>query len=162
MSEPVSEVRQKAYFEKARKGVLTWLAKRDGAAATLAEMHDHSSERFLIAHHGFSKMMESFVGEGLVAYDESTRTAILQLSISPRGKSANVVSATNRASARVSSTSALRDEPPPGVGEGRPHRPLVVVDQPLPHEALHHFREALVGDQEPLGAVVVHLAERGR
>src|SRR2546430_9191375 len=39
-----SEERQKAYFEKARKGVLAWLAKRDGAAATLGEMHQHRSE----------------------------------------------------------------------------------------------------------------------
>src|SRR5204863_456633 len=31
----------------------------------------------------------------------------------------------------------------------------------LGHERLHHLREALVGDQEPLGAVLVHLAERG-
>ena len=77
MAEPVSEERQKAYFEKARKGVLTWLSKRDGTAATLGEMHDHSSERFLIAHQGFSKMMESFVGERLVAYDQGTMTATL-------------------------------------------------------------------------------------
>jgi hypothetical protein len=77
MTEPVSEERQKAYFEKARKGVLAWLAKREGAAATLGEMHEHSSERFLIAHQGFSKMMESFVAERLVDYDEGTRTATL-------------------------------------------------------------------------------------
>ena len=77
MAEPVSEERQKAYFEKARKGVLTWLSKRDGASATLGEMHDHSSERFLIAHQGFSKMMESFVGEGLVDYDQGTMRATL-------------------------------------------------------------------------------------
>ena len=77
MAEPPSEERQKAYFEKARKGVLTWLSQRDGAAATLGEMHDHSSERFLIAHQGFSKMMESFVGEGLVDYDQATMTATL-------------------------------------------------------------------------------------
>jgi hypothetical protein len=77
MAEPVSEERQKAYFERARKGVLTWLSKREGASATLAEMHDHSSERFLIAHQGFSKMMESFVDGGLVDYDVNTRTATL-------------------------------------------------------------------------------------
>ena len=63
MTEPVSEERQKAYFEKARKGVLAWLASRDGAAATLGEMHDHSSEKFLVAHQGFSKMMEGFVAD---------------------------------------------------------------------------------------------------
>ena len=77
MTEPVSEERQKAFFEKARKGVLTWLSKREGAAATLREMHDHSSERFLIAHQGFSKMMESFVAEKLIDYDERTMTATL-------------------------------------------------------------------------------------
>jgi hypothetical protein len=77
MAEPVSEERQKAYFEKARKGVLAWLAKRDGAAATLGEMHEHSSERFLIAHQGFSKMMESFVADELIDYDKATMTATL-------------------------------------------------------------------------------------
>ena len=77
MAEPVSEERQKAYFERARKGVLTWLGQQDGAAATLAEMHDHSASRFLIAHQGFSKMMETFVDGGLVDYDASTRTATL-------------------------------------------------------------------------------------
>jgi hypothetical protein len=77
MAEPVSDERQKAFFEKARKGVLTWLAKRDGGAATLGEMHDHSGERYLIVHQGFSKMMESLVEEKLVDYDPSTMTATL-------------------------------------------------------------------------------------
>lgn len=77
MAEPVSEERQKAHFERARKGVLTWLSQREGTAATLAEMHTYSGERFLIVHQGFSKMMESFVGEGLVAYDQATMTATL-------------------------------------------------------------------------------------
>ena len=77
MAEPVSEERQKAYFDKARKGVLGWLAKREGAAASLGDMHEHSSERYLVAHQGFSKMMESFVAEKLVDYDEATRMATL-------------------------------------------------------------------------------------
>jgi len=77
MAEPVSEDRQKAYFEKARKGVLAWLAKRDGASATLSEMHAHSSERYLITHPGFSRMMESFVAESLVDDDDGTMTATL-------------------------------------------------------------------------------------
>lgn len=77
MTEPVSEERQKAFFEKARKGVLTWLGTRAGASATLHEMHEHSSERFLVAHQGFSKMMESFVAEKLVDYDRETTTATL-------------------------------------------------------------------------------------
>ena len=77
MPEPVSDEKQKAYFDKARRGMLAWLAKRDGAAATLADMHQHSSERYLIAHQGFSKLMESLVDERLVDYDEATRTATL-------------------------------------------------------------------------------------
>ncbi len=77
MTEPVSEERQKVYFDKARKGVLTWLAQREGACATLSDMHEHSSERYLIAHQGFSKMMESFVAEKLIDYDAATRTAKL-------------------------------------------------------------------------------------
>lgn len=77
MADPVSEERQKAYFERARKGVLAWLAEREGAATTLAEMHEYSSTKFLVAHQGFSKMMESFVDEGLVDYDEETGTATL-------------------------------------------------------------------------------------
>ncbi len=77
MPEPVSDEKQKAYLDKARKGMLAWLAKREGAAATLGDMHTHSSERYLIAHQGFSKMMESLVAEKLVDYDEATSTATL-------------------------------------------------------------------------------------
>ncbi len=77
MADPVSEERQKAYFARARKGVLAWLAEREGAATTLAEMHEYSSTKFLVAHQGFSKMMESFVDEGLVDYDGGTGTATL-------------------------------------------------------------------------------------
>ena len=55
--------------------MLAWLAKREGGAATLFDMHDHSSGRYLVAHQAFSKMMEGFVAEKLVDYDEATRTA---------------------------------------------------------------------------------------
>jgi hypothetical protein len=57
--------------------MLAWLAKRDGAAASLGDMHEHSSSRYLIAHQGFSKMMESFVDERLVDYDQATGIATL-------------------------------------------------------------------------------------
>ena len=77
MSEPVSEERQKAFFEKERKGVLTWLSKQEGGAASLGDLHTHSSERYLVAHQGFSKMMESFVAENLIDYDRGTMTATL-------------------------------------------------------------------------------------
>jgi hypothetical protein len=77
MTEPVSEERQRAYFDRARKGVLTWLAAQEGSAATLHDLHEYSSDKFLVAHQGFSRMMESFVAEDLVVYDEATRTATL-------------------------------------------------------------------------------------
>ena len=35
MAEPVSEERQRAYFDRARQGVLTWLAAPEGSAASL-------------------------------------------------------------------------------------------------------------------------------
>src|SRR5438552_16645822 len=53
------------------------------------------------------------------------------------------------------------DEPPAGVGERRRARGLVVVDQLLVRQALHQLGEALVRDQVPLGAVLVHVGERG-
>lgn len=53
------------------------MSQQPGAAATLAEMHTYSGDRFLIVHQGFSKMMESFVGEGLIDYDQATMTAAL-------------------------------------------------------------------------------------
>jgi len=77
MADPIADERQKAYFAKARKGMLTWLSQRPGGASTLADMHQHSSERFLIAHQGFSAMMESFVAERLIDYDRETMTATL-------------------------------------------------------------------------------------
>jgi DNA-binding IclR family transcriptional regulator len=76
VSQPAPEEKQKAYFERARKGMLAWLSER-GGSATLAEMHSHSEQKFLIAHQGFSRMMESLVDEGLVAYDHGTGTATL-------------------------------------------------------------------------------------
>lgn len=57
--------------------MLTWLSQQAGAAATLAEMHTYSGERYLVVHQGFSKLMESFVGEGLVDYDRATMVATL-------------------------------------------------------------------------------------
>ncbi len=77
MSDPVSDERQKAYLDKARKGMLTWLSQRDAGTASLADMHQHSSERYLIAHQGFSAMMEGLVAEALVDFDRATMTATL-------------------------------------------------------------------------------------
>lgn len=76
MSQPISDEKQKNFFERARKGVLTWLSDH-GGSASLAEMHEYSERKFLIAHQGFSRMMESFVDEGLVTHDQGTGTATL-------------------------------------------------------------------------------------
>jgi len=76
MGEPVSEERQRAYFERARKGVLQWVSAQ-GGSASLGDMHGYSEGKFLIAHQGFSRMMESFVDEGLIVFDRGTGTATL-------------------------------------------------------------------------------------
>ena len=61
------DVRQKALFEKARKGVIKFLD--DKGQATLAELHDYSLNRYLIQHQAFSRLMETLVNEKLVEYD---------------------------------------------------------------------------------------------
>lgn len=64
--------KQKALFEKARKGVIKFLCDK-GGKVNMSEMHDFSMNRYLIQHQGFSRMMESFVDEGLVEYDSQTQ-----------------------------------------------------------------------------------------
>ena len=68
-SEEMAE-RQKVLFEKARKGVLKHL-NENGGKLNMGELHDFSMNRYLIQHQGFSRMMETFVNEGLVKYDEA-------------------------------------------------------------------------------------------
>lgn len=70
--------KQKALFEKARKGVLKFLCDK-GGKLNMGELHDFSMNRYLIQHQGFSRMMETFVDEGLVEYDHLTQdTAITE------------------------------------------------------------------------------------
>jgi hypothetical protein len=73
MADEVSDERQRAYFERTRKGVLRWLADQ-GGSAPMREMHDFSQSKFLVAHQGFSKLMEACVDEGLVEFDRGTVT----------------------------------------------------------------------------------------
>lgn len=73
--------KQKEFFEKARKGVLKHLAEK-GGTLPMSEMHEHSLNRYLIQHQSFSKMMEGFVDEGLVAFDWGT----MQATITDAGK----------------------------------------------------------------------------
>jgi len=48
-----------------------------GGAAEMADMHDYSEKKFFIAHQAFSRMMEGFVAEGLIDYDQRSGTATL-------------------------------------------------------------------------------------
>ena len=73
MADGVSEEKQRAYFERTKKGVLVWLADL-GGSAEMREMHDYSANKFLVAHQGFSKLMEACVDEGLVEFDRGTVT----------------------------------------------------------------------------------------
>src|SRR6185295_7982721 len=71
MADGVSEEKQRAYFERTKKGMLRWLADQ-GGSAPMREMHDYSASQFLVAHQGFSKLMEACVDEGLVEFDKGT------------------------------------------------------------------------------------------
>jgi hypothetical protein len=71
MADGVSEEKQRAYFERTKKAVLLWLADQ-GGSAEMREMHDYSASKFLVAHQGFSKLMEACVDEGLVEFDRGT------------------------------------------------------------------------------------------
>ncbi len=64
----LAQERQKAHFERARKGVLKFLNDK-GGQLPLAELHDYSLNKFLIQHQAFSRLMESLVDEKLVTYD---------------------------------------------------------------------------------------------
>ncbi len=78
MSEKVTETAEekeaklKACFERARKGVLTFLDEK-GGSLPMGELHDHSLKKYFIQHQGFSRMMETFVDEELVDYDHMTQ-----------------------------------------------------------------------------------------
>ena len=81
--------KQKAFFERSRKGVLKYLDEQ-GGNLSMSQMHDYSMNKYLIQHQGFSKMMETFVDEGLVTFDQATyNVAITELGkgfISEQGK----------------------------------------------------------------------------
>lgn len=63
--------KQKAFFDRARKGVLKFV-QDSGGQVEMNKMHDYSLNKFLIQHQAFSKMMETLVDEGLVDFDPVT------------------------------------------------------------------------------------------
>lgn len=80
MSNPVNnqdqEEKFKAFFEKARRGVLAHLQKQ-GGVLSMADLHDYSLKTYLIQHQRFSIMMESFVNDKLVTFDDATATVFI-------------------------------------------------------------------------------------
>ena len=76
MTEAQKEEKIKEHFEKARKGVLKYIEEK-GGSLSMSEMHDYSLQKYLIQHQRFSIMMESFVNEGLVSFDDATQDVLI-------------------------------------------------------------------------------------
>ena len=74
MADRVSPDAQKAFLQRARKGVVKFVVDQEGKAA-LGDMHNFSQKKFFIGHQSFSKLMESLVDEKLIEFDQSTGTA---------------------------------------------------------------------------------------
>ena len=72
----MDDAKIKEFFERARKGVLKHLDEK-GGLLSLGELHDYSLNKFLIQHQRFSIMMETFVNEGLVTFDEGTSEVLI-------------------------------------------------------------------------------------
>ena len=70
------EAKIKEFFERARKGVLKRLNDK-GGVMPLGNLHDYSMNTFLIQHQRFSQMMESFVNEDMVSYDQETQDVLI-------------------------------------------------------------------------------------
>lgn len=68
--------KQARFMARARKGMLKFLEEQGGSSA-LGAMHDHSEKRYLLAHQGFSRLMESMVDANYVNYDERSGVATL-------------------------------------------------------------------------------------
>lgn len=61
---------------KAKKAVLQFLIK-EGGEAGMKEMHDFSERRYFVAHKAFSDLMEEYIEEGLIRFDQDTYRATL-------------------------------------------------------------------------------------
>jgi len=73
---PLDDAKVRRHRERARRGVLRYLA-REGGTLPLKDLHDHSERRWFIAHAGFSEMIEFYVEEGLVDLDPESWTVSL-------------------------------------------------------------------------------------
>jgi len=75
-NEQEKEAKLKEFFERARKGVLKYLDEK-GGSLPMGEMHDYSLKTFFIQHQRFSQMMETFVDENLIEYDDTTQISTI-------------------------------------------------------------------------------------
>ena len=76
MDDQDKETKLKEFYERARKGVLKHLSDK-GGLISLGDLHEYSLKTYFIQHQRFSIMMESFVNEDLVIYDNSSDEVIL-------------------------------------------------------------------------------------
>jgi len=76
ISEQEKEAKLKEFFERARKGVLKYLDEK-GGSLPMGEMHEYSLNKYFIQHQRFSQMMETFVDENLIDYDDLTQTSMI-------------------------------------------------------------------------------------
>lgn len=72
LTQEEKEAQFKKHFERARKGVLTYLNEK-GGTLNMGELHEYSLNTYFIQHQRFSQMMETFVGEELLDYDGATQ-----------------------------------------------------------------------------------------
>jgi len=70
------EAKFKELFERARKGVLKHIDEK-GGSLSMSEMHEYSLNTYFIQHQRFSRMMETFVGEELIDYDDTTQISTI-------------------------------------------------------------------------------------
>ena len=70
------EAKFQELFERARKGVLKHVDEK-GGSLPMGEMHEYSLNTYFIQHQRFSQMMETFVEEELISYDEASQVSTI-------------------------------------------------------------------------------------
>ncbi|MEC8422308.1 MAG: hypothetical protein VX000_00955 [Myxococcota bacterium] len=63
-------------MRRTRKGVLTFIIDA-GGSASLADMHDHSEQRYFVGHKKFSDLMEAMIADAHIDYDGSVGEAAI-------------------------------------------------------------------------------------
>ena len=76
LSEEEKIKKQQEFFERARRGILKYLNDK-GGKLSLGELHEYSLNKYLIQHQSFSRMMETFVDNDLVLYDNFNQETVI-------------------------------------------------------------------------------------